>query len=633
MNNTVFYTIQKRIVECSVALAVLSLCSFLFFYFWMKNHFFLKISLFRTVFINRNKKLYYFNTPYVFLRNIPLFLHILKGEISLVGLASKRIRTADLYKKTKVGLCSLYFIRKNSKSTDNSLYLCNKEYLMNQGLLYDLKIILKCIISLLYYQEIKNHKNKVCIFDISFDNLTLKTLLSKIQNNLQRDIKKSIYFINADCLNKTFDNNLYKQSLKEADYILPDGSGINMACNILNNPLIQNLNGTDLFPHICSLAQKHAFTVYLLGAKQNIAKEVKEQLLIKYPHLKIIGYNHGYFKEEDIPSLLQEINQLKPDILFVALGAPFQELFIHQYKHLLNAKLLLGVGGLLDFYSNKTKRAPLFIREIGFEWVYRMIQEPKRMWKRYLLGNPTFLYRVFLYKRKSAKKQLIDSYLQTYETSTFSYKYKNVLWNFKLNCSSFLKRVCDILISSMMLILLFPLFCIVAVLIKKESKGPIFFSQNRVGLFAQEFKMFKFRSMVINAAAMHESLQKNNESKDGVIFKMKDDPRVTKIGKFIRKSSIDELPQLYNVLKGEMSLVGPRPPLPSEVALYNIEDRKRLHMKPGITCIWQVSGRSEIPFKQQVILDKKYIKEHGFLYDLVLLLKTIPAVLFSKGSY
>ena len=124
-----------------------------------------------------------------------------------------------------------------------------------------------------------------------------------------------------------------------------------------------------------------------------------------------------------------------------------------------------------------------------------------------------------------------------------------------------------------------------------------------------------------------------NESKDGVIFKMKEDPRITSVGKFIRKYSIDELPQFFNVLEGSMSLVGPRPPLPDEVKEYTLEDRKRLHITPGITCIWQIAGRSNIPFKQQVSLDEEYIKNRGFFRDIAILLKTIPAVLTGRGAY
>lgn len=137
----------------------------------------------------------------------------------------------------------------------------------------------------------------------------------------------------------------------------------------------------------------------------------------------------------------------------------------------------------------------------------------------------------------------------------------------------------------------------------------------------------------MNADKMKDQLSEENESKDGVIFKMKNDPRITKVGKVIRKFSIDELPQLFNVLIGDMSLVGPRPPVPKEVAEYTLEDRKRLHIKPGITCIWQISGRSDIPFKQQVELDMKYISSQSLWTDMKILILTIPAVITGKGAY
>jgi lipopolysaccharide/colanic/teichoic acid biosynthesis glycosyltransferase len=145
--------------------------------------------------------------------------------------------------------------------------------------------------------------------------------------------------------------------------------------------------------------------------------------------------------------------------------------------------------------------------------------------------------------------------------------------------------------------------------------------------------MWKFRSMYMDAEARKAELMAQNEMAGGVIFKMKDDPRVTKVGKFIRKTSIDELPQLWNVMTGEMSLVGPRPPVPPEVDQYSLSDRRRLEVIPGITCIWQVSGRSEIPFDQQVELDVQYIESQSFWTDIKILLKTVPALLFGTGAY
>ncbi|MBX2847055.1 MAG: sugar transferase [Acidiferrobacterales bacterium] len=195
------------------------------------------------------------------------------------------------------------------------------------------------------------------------------------------------------------------------------------------------------------------------------------------------------------------------------------------------------------------------------------------------------------------------------------------------------KRAMDMLLSSLGLVILSPLLLSVAILIKLESKGSAFFKQQRVGRYGEPFTMYKFRSMHVDAETRRKELEENNESAAGVIFKMKRDPRITKVGAIIRKTSIDELPQLINVLRGEMSLVGPRPPLPSEVAQYSRADRARLNATPGITCLWQVAGRSDIPFDKQVKLDVRYIEKQSIWLDLVVLLKTIPAVIKARGAY
>jgi exopolysaccharide biosynthesis polyprenyl glycosylphosphotransferase len=197
----------------------------------------------------------------------------------------------------------------------------------------------------------------------------------------------------------------------------------------------------------------------------------------------------------------------------------------------------------------------------------------------------------------------------------------------------FAKRLFDIVVSATALLVLSPIFLIIALLIRLDSKGSIFFSQNRIGKQGKEFRFWKFRSMYVDAEQRKAALMKNNEMQGGVLFKMKNDPRVTRVGRFLRKYSIDELPQLWNVFIGDMSLVGPRPPLPNEVAQYTPYQRQRLEVTPGITCIWQVSGRSDIPFHQQVKMDLEYIQKQSFWYDITLLFKTIPAVLNGHGAY
>ena len=195
------------------------------------------------------------------------------------------------------------------------------------------------------------------------------------------------------------------------------------------------------------------------------------------------------------------------------------------------------------------------------------------------------------------------------------------------------KRIMDIVISALGMLILSPLFLLIALAVKLSSPGPVFFKQVRVGRYGRHFTFYKFRSMRPNADAEKAGLMARNESRDGVIFKMKDDPRITKVGRFLRRTSLDELPQLWNVFIGDMSLVGPRPPVPSEVAQYTLEDRKRLDVIPGITCLWQIKGRSEIPFHEQVRLDKEYIMAGGFWKDVAILMKTVPAIIGGKGAY
>lgn len=194
------------------------------------------------------------------------------------------------------------------------------------------------------------------------------------------------------------------------------------------------------------------------------------------------------------------------------------------------------------------------------------------------------------------------------------------------------KRIMDVVLAATALVALAPVFLITAIAIKIEDpSGPVFFGQQRSGLYGRTFTMWKFRSMVTNAEELKAKLEAHNEM-DGPVFKMARDPRITRVGRFIRKTSIDELPQLWNVLMGEMSLVGPRPPLPAEVEKYERWQMRRLSMKPGITCIWQVSGRNHVDFKTWMQLDLQYIDNWSLFLDIKLLLKTVPAVLLGTGA-
>lgn len=195
-----------------------------------------------------------------------------------------------------------------------------------------------------------------------------------------------------------------------------------------------------------------------------------------------------------------------------------------------------------------------------------------------------------------------------------------------------IKRVFDFVTSAIALVLLSPLFLFLAIKIHGEDGGPVFYSQIRIGKNEKPFRIYKFRSMVVNADQLKKQLLTQNEV-EGAMFKMHDDPRVTKIGKFIRAHSLDELPQLWNVLKGDMSLIGPRPPLPDEVAEYDDWDKQRLLVKPGCSGLWQATSRNEADFKGMVLLDIEYINKSSLLFDLKLILMTIKVIIHPNGIY
>lgn len=195
-----------------------------------------------------------------------------------------------------------------------------------------------------------------------------------------------------------------------------------------------------------------------------------------------------------------------------------------------------------------------------------------------------------------------------------------------------LKRLFDIGASMFGLMLILPLIPFIVLLIKLETKGPIFFKQARVGYRGRMFACYKFRSMAVDAEEVKERLEHLNEA-SGAAFKIKDDPRITGVGRFLRRSSLDEFPQLFNVLRGDMSIVGPRPQIPSEVAEYTPRQACRLLVKPGLTCLWQVSGRSHLDFEEWMELDQEYVRRAGLRMDTEILLRTLPAVIERKGAY
>ncbi len=480
------------------------------------------------------------------------------------------------------------------------------------------------------------------IFGVEINNSTMSVELDEIVTKAEGCDVVNIAFVNADNLNKAYRGREYKDTLQHFDKVYADGSGVRMAASMKHHRVQDNINGTDLFPKLCHKLAGSDHSIYLLGAKPGVAEVVGKNMTKRYPGLKVAGTHHGYFSVDEEEAVVADINQSGATILFVAFGSPLQEKWIQKFDHLLQAKIRIGVGGLFDFYSDRVSRSPLWLREMGLEWVWRLKEEPKRMWRRYLLGSPLFLYRAWkdsrLAKSRTSENQdQVMEHLRWVSKIPWLYRIKTRAvqqsCSFKPIYSSWVKRVLDLTIAATALLLLSPLMLVTATAIKIDSRGKIFFSQVRIGKNGVPFRFCKFRSMCRNAESKLAQIQQSNEMDGGVLFKIKDDPRVTRVGRFIRKYSIDELPQLWNVIVGDMSLVGPRPCLKRELDQYAVSDLKRLDALPGITGEWQISGRSNSSFREQMDLDINYVYERDLLKDIKILLKTIPVVVSGEGAY
>ncbi len=415
--------------------------------------------------------------------------------------------------------------------------------------------------------------------------------------------RRRVAFINADCVNIAARDKSYVNALDTMDALLPDGSGLALAAMMQGKRFDANLNGTDLFPVLCEAARDEGKSVYFLGGKPGIADAAAANAVARVPGLIVAGTADGYFDAEDEGAVVEAINASGADILLVAMGVPVQEHFIARHSAALKPSVCMGVGGLFDFVAGAVPRAPAPVRAVGMEWAWRLACEPKRLAKRYLLGNPAFILRA-MHDALSA--------------GVFGYANR--------------KRAMDIFMSSVAMLLLSPFFILTALAICFESRGGAFFSQIRVGKDGKPFRMYKFRTMYPDAETRLAAIRGQSD-RDSVCFKMADDPRVTRVGKLLRKTSLDEFPQLLNVLFGQMSMVGPRPALPSEVAQYSEYEMQRLSGRPGISCLWQISGRADLKFDKQVDLDIAYLRSSSTWLDIAIIILTPLAIISRRGAY
>ncbi len=577
----------------------------------------------------------------------PMIFNVLKGEMAFVGPEPISLNEAEELKEHELlrfsvrpGLTDTYKLRKRMNIAFESRSVLERAYIARRSVKKDMAIIARTVPTLILGRQAPVYADSFVLRDVKIDNMTMREVIDRLIK-LSAEGRHHVAFVNAHCFNVYSDDEEYGYILKRTDLTLPDGFGIKLAGIMIGAEVRENVNGTDLFPRLCRACVLNGKSIFLLGAAPGIAAKVREKMLEIYPDLSIVGAEHGYFEEgsPDERDLIARINERRPDFLLVAMGVPRQEKWIDAHLHELSVGVAMGVGGLFDFYSGRIPRAPLWMRELGLEWTWRLAQEPQRMFRRYIFGNPRFMFDVWRWYYGQARTQLINRFddidlpLNMYREE-MEFQLRRVLWWIATDGSLKLKRFIDVAASSVGLLALSPLFLATAAAIKIEDpSGPVFYAQERVGLHGKMFRMYKFRSMVKDADRLRAQLMEQNESGAGVLFKMKNDPRVTRVGKFIRKYSIDELPQIYNVLKGDMSIVGPRPHLVSEMEQYGVKERDRLEVTPGLTCLWQVGGRSMLDFNQQVNLDKRYIQNQSLWGDVKLILKTIPVVLSGSGAY
>ena len=333
------------------------------------------------------------------LARLPVWINILKGDMSIVGPLPKS--PTDLYDEARTerwsvrpGLVSLWWIRRRANIDFETECAADIEYVQTRTFLGDIGICLRAVPAMFYGDRSPITSNNVVILGVPINNFTMAEALDYIMESLNSNESRQVCFVNADCVNVACRDAGYLEVLKMADLCLADGIGLKLAGKILGREIAQNLCGTDMFPRICERMSGKDTKLFLLGARPEVVEAVVRWIGDHYPKVKVSGYQHGYFQRNEESSIIHRIRDSRTDLLLVAFGVPKQDMWINQHLEETGVNVSIGVGGLFDFYSGRIPRAPLWMREIGMEWLYRLIQEPGRMWKRYLIGNGLFLARV-----------------------------------------------------------------------------------------------------------------------------------------------------------------------------------------------------------------------------------------------
>ena len=331
----------------------------------------------------------------------PALLAVLAGHASLVGprildagaAAALELGDRDRF-AVRPGLVCYWWLQQRANIDFGTEGDADRRYVAQRSLAADLSILMRALVALPYGRPERPPRAVEHIAGIRLLNLGMDELVGAIMTAAERRVRTRVAFVNPDCVNIAARDPLYRAALAGTDWVCPDGIGMKIAGRMLARPIRQNLNGTDLFPRLCAALAGSGHRVYLLGARPGVAAAVARWARRNAPGIKIAGCRSGYFTPDEEAAVIDGIRRSRADILLVAMGAPRQELWLRRHLDRTGASVGIGVGGLFDFYSGRIPRAPLWLREIGGEWVYRLLQEPRRMWRRYLVGNGLFLWRI-----------------------------------------------------------------------------------------------------------------------------------------------------------------------------------------------------------------------------------------------
>jgi len=333
-------------------------------------------------------------------------VHVLKGDLAWAGPRALQPSEplppqplAGFRAATRPGVCSLWQLRQLTSIDYGTEWDADAEQLQQVGFRARWGLVARCWVAMFYGSRGQGHEtDSVWVDTVRVHSLSMEEAIDRIEGHITGTPAGvlQVAFANPDCVNIARRNADYRSTLNQTGLVLPDGIGMRMAGKLLKKPFRQNVNGTDLFPRLCARAGQRGGSLYLLGARPGVAEAVAEWVARHHPSVKVVGAEHGYFSAEELPAVLARIRATQPDMLLVAMGAPAQERWIAQHAEASGAKVALGVGGLFDFYSGRMVRAPQWVRELGMEWAFRLLQEPGRMWRRYLVGNFTFLMAVAL---------------------------------------------------------------------------------------------------------------------------------------------------------------------------------------------------------------------------------------------